>query len=176
MRTGVDLRVVRAWLAMVLWIAVIWGLGSDQMSDRQTESRFLGPLIDWLLPDLSLQARHAVMYSIRKTAHVVEYAILALLSIHALWLSWRKPLRLTSLYSAGIVTVVAIADEVHQGLTSERTSSGWDVLLDIAGGVAAIAGVWLLRRLRPNPLKVPNTTPNSQRAGSRPSPHAGESP
>jgi len=146
--SGVDLRVLRAWLALVLWVAFIAGMGGDQMSDHQTTSRFLGPLVDWLLPDLSEPQRDTLLYLIRKSAHAFEYAVLALLAHRALWLSWHKPLRLTSLISGAIVAVAALADEARQGLTFDRTSSGWDVLLDVTAGVLALAGVWFVRQHR----------------------------
>ena len=60
---------------MLLWAAFVWGLGSDTLSEGQTSSRFIGPLIDWLFPDLSPDARYAVHYGIRKSAHLTEYAL-----------------------------------------------------------------------------------------------------
>ena len=165
--TGVNLRVLRAWLALVLWVAVIAGMGSDPMSNDHTTSRFLGPLFDWLLPGLSESARGTALYTIRKSAHAIEYAILALLGNHALRLSWRMPPLLTSLISLAVVLVVAIADEAHQGFTSLRTSSGWDVLLDTTGGLAALAGIWLVRRLRASSRThsaEPQPTPNAEKS------------
>ena len=147
MPKGVDPRVVRAWLVMGLWAALVWGLGGDGMSHNQT-SRFIGPFIDWLLPDLSWHERRSLLYSMRRSAHVGEYAILALLSVRAVWLSWRESLLLASVFSVGVVVAMAIADEARQGRSAVRTGSGWDVLLDIAGGVTAIAGFFLLQRLQ----------------------------
>lgn len=132
---------------MALWAALVWGLGGDRMALEPT-SRFLGPLIDWLLPDLTWYERHQVLYSIRKSAHVVEYAILALLTLRAMWLSWRQSLVLASVFSVGVVAAMAVADEMRQGRSSVRTGSGWDVLLDISGGLAAIAGFLLFQRFR----------------------------
>jgi len=146
--SGVDLRVLRAWLALVLWIAFIAGMGGDQMSDHQTTSRFLGPLVDWLLPGLSEAARDSLLYLIRKSAHAFEYAVLALLSQHALRRSWHNSMLLTSLISGAIVALVALADEAHQGMTFARTSSGWDVLLDITAGVLTLAGIGFVRQRR----------------------------
>ena len=48
-----------------------------------------------------------------------------------------------------IVATVAIADEGRQGASAVRTGSGWDALLDLAGGLAAMAGYWLYRQRRP---------------------------
>jgi VanZ family protein len=126
---------------------MVWGLGGDGMSNQHT-SRIIGPFMDWLIPDLSWQEKRAVFYWMRKSAHVFEYAMLALLTLRALWLSWRESLLLTSVFAVGVVVAMAIADETRQGRSAMRTGSGWDVLLDIAGGVTAIAGFLLIARLR----------------------------
>ena len=144
---GVDPRLLRAWLAMMLWAAVVWGLGSDDLSLQQS-SRIIGPILDTLFPGLSWQERQRVIYVIRKSAHPIEYAVLGLLVMRALWLSWRESILLSSVFSAGVVVAMATADEARQGHSAMRTGSGWDVLLDVSGGLAAIAGFLLYRRLR----------------------------
>ena len=83
-----EARVVRAWLAVILWAALVWSLGSDGFSSGQT-SRILGPLIDWLAPNASEAERAELLFLARKTAHVVEYGILAALALRALWLGTR---------------------------------------------------------------------------------------
>jgi VanZ family protein len=143
----IDPRVLRAWLATALWAAFVWGLGGDAMAS-ESSSRFIGPLIDWLLPDLGWHEKHRILYTIRKSAHVVEYAVLALLTLRALWLSWRESLLLASVFAAGVVAAMAVADEARQGQSAVRTGSAWDVLLDVSGGLAAIAGFLLFQRLR----------------------------
>ena len=150
---------------MLLWAAFVWGLGGDSLSNQQT-SRIIGPLIDWLFPDLSWQDKGAVLYTIRKGAHVVEYAVLALLSLRALWLSWRDSLLLASVFAAGVVVAMASADEYRQGLSQVRTGSGWDVLLDISGGLTAIGGVLLFQKLRGSPPMAHPTRLSDRDAGS----------
>jgi hypothetical protein len=132
---------------MLLWAAFVWGLGSDSLSGHQT-SRIIGPVIEWLFPGFSAQDRLALLYTIRKSAHVFEYSVLALLSLRALWLSWRRSLLLASVFSAGVVSAMAMADEYRQGQSALRTGSGWDVLLDICGGLTAIGGFVLFQRAR----------------------------
>jgi VanZ family protein len=132
---------------MALWGALVWGLGGDRMASEPT-SRFIGPFVDWLLPDLTWHERHKILYTIRKSAHVVEYAILALLTLRALWLSWRESFLLASVFAVGVVAAMAVADEVRQGQSSVRTGSGWDVLLDISGGLAAIVGFLIFQHVR----------------------------
>src|SRR5262245_45282128 len=69
----------RYWLPPLAWMALIWGLSTDAGSAEHT-SRFLLPLLKWLLPWASpgqIELAHGL---VRKCGHVAEYAVLA-----ALW-------------------------------------------------------------------------------------------
>ena len=133
---------IRSWGIVVLWAAVVWLAGGDAMSAPET-SRFLGPLLDWLLPDLEAADRLLLLGLARKSAHVVEYAILAALLLRALLLSRRPTLARASLIALGASLVLALADEWRQGLSAVRTGALGDVGLDLAGALAAIA-LWAL--------------------------------
>ncbi len=64
---------------LVIWMAVILGLGFGEASMSET-SRFIRPLLIFLFPNAP-EATIAVYHGlIRKSAHVTEYAILAFLS------------------------------------------------------------------------------------------------
>jgi VanZ family protein len=140
------------WALAVLWTGVILWAGSDQGSLTNT-SRFLFPLIRWLMPDASFEARIEVLHAIRKAAHVIEYAILALL----VWAALRSN-RSVIARAAGfaIVWVIAIAacDELRQSLLASRTASIHDVAIDASGGALALAVAiaytrWMQRARRP---------------------------
>ena len=104
---------------MGLWAAFVWSLGSDGMASQET-SRIIGPIVDWLLPDLSWQERRSLLYGIRKGAHVFEYGTLALLSLRALWLSWHHSMLLTSVFSAGARTGCCAASIGTPALRSQN--------------------------------------------------------
>lgn len=118
----------------------------------QRSSRIIAPIVRWLLPDLSDEAVHHIVVSVRKSAHVVEYAVLA-------WLLWRalrrSPAPATPLWQwsrAGLVLALAAlwaaTDELHQVLVPSRQGSAWDVLLDTAGAALGLLCVWGVCRLR----------------------------
>jgi VanZ family protein len=140
-------RVLSLWLPVALWLAVILSFSTDAASAQRT-SRFLGPLIAWLFPhwdDATLAAAHV---TIRKTAHVAEYAILAALLLRALRGTaeidrgqWRWRLALSAVAASALV---ACLDEFLQSRTATRSGSLWDVALDAAG---ALLGVLLWRLL-----------------------------
>lgn len=143
---------------MVLWAAIVWGAGGDSLSATST-SRFLGPLLDWILPSLGDAQKDFLLGLSRKSAHVVEYAILAALLLRALRLSWTGPLTSAALVSFCGVAALAVTDEWRQGLSAARTGSAGDVALDLAGGLVAIAIWGLIERTRVPAEKVARSEP-----------------
>jgi VanZ family protein len=128
----------RAWLWVGAWALFIFGLGSDDLSFDHT-SRFLGPLIRWLLPSVSEATADWIHFTIRKSAHLVEYAILGFFTLRALAMD-RAPALPRATWIALILTAAfAAVDETRQSLTATRIGSFWDVLLDTLGAAAGIA-------------------------------------
>jgi VanZ family protein len=138
-----------------LWIAVIFYLSSDSGSLSQT-SRFIRPIVLFFFPDISEASLQIVHGVIRKCAHVFEYGVLALLILRAMWTSHFETLRRFK-YVIPVVFVVVIAsiDEYNQSLSTTRSGTIQDVLLDTAGGIFAVTIVWLfLRRRQPSGPKL----------------------
>lgn len=125
-------------------------MSSGNGSSAET-SRIIGPLITFFFPtadEAFIATAHAV---VRKTAHLTEYAILASLASRAFlnsstsWIAgyW-------AMLSIGLVAVTASVDEFNQSFNVERTGSPFDTLLDISGGLLAVALIWMIRkRIRP---------------------------
>jgi VanZ family protein len=138
---------------VLVWVGVIFFLSSPEGSMQQT-SRFIRPLLQFLFPaadEAALQIYHGY---IRKAAHVTEYAILAILAARAF--SAAKPFLRSFwfVWAIGLVISVASLDEFNQSFEPSRTSTPWDVALDVAGGVLgagffiAVRGLLKRRRLR----------------------------
>jgi len=135
------------WIPVILWIAVIVGLGSSAFQHDQT-SRFIGPILRWLFPDWS-DARIAGLHGLlRKSAHLMEYAIAAVLAYRARQLGARGRSRAAlALPALGLVACVALADEGRQATIESRTGSPRDVALDVTGGVLGLgAAPFIVRR------------------------------
>jgi len=136
---------------MLVWMWVIFSASSDRMS-FQRSSRIIGPIVRWLLPDLSDEAVHAVVVGARKGAHLAEYAVLAML----LWRAVRKPpapgAPAWQWSRAGLVLVLvalwATMDELHQTFVPSRQGSALDVLLDTLGGAVGLFCLWGIGRWR----------------------------
>jgi VanZ family protein len=129
-------EIIKAWLPVFLWMAVMFFGSTDLMSAEHT-SRFLTPLLLWWNPDISPVAIAQIHYFVRKAAHLTEYAILAMLLWRALrgWIDefWRRVV-LTLAWAM----IFAAADEFHQSFVASRTASLGDVLLDCSGALLGL--------------------------------------
>jgi VanZ family protein len=129
-------------------VLLILGLGGAEFGSAQT-SRYLLPLLRWLLPDLSWRSYYELMVWIRKGAHVTEYALLGWLAFRAVRLSLTTSSALAriALLALALAAGVALADEIRQSFLGNRTGSPWDVALDVSGALLAIGfTVWWRRR------------------------------
>lgn len=111
-------------------------------------SRIIRPLLEFLFPAASEESLQLMHHYIRKAAHFIEYAVLAYWAIRAFIQGAVGFLKNHFYVSAlGVVLLIAALDEINQSFNPARTSSSWDVVLDIGGGIFAIM-LWrlLLRR------------------------------
>lgn len=130
---------LKYWLPLLVWLGVIF-LGSTNLMSAEHTSRFIVPFLLWLKPGMSPQTIWSILVVIRKSAHLSEYAILALL----LWRALRsgKALRPKTPMLFGAVllgcAVFAASDEFHQCFVKSRTPSLRDVVLDVAGALLGL--------------------------------------
>ena len=140
-------RILRTYGPAIAWAALIFSASTEGLSAPHT-SRFIVPLLHWLLPRADMETVELLHILIRKTAHVVEYFVLSLLVLRAVragrpgW-QWRWALT-AALVAAGYSAI----DEFHQWLVPNRGASGWDSLLDTSGALAAQVASWLWARSR----------------------------
>ncbi|HYG09544.1 MAG TPA: VanZ family protein [Pyrinomonadaceae bacterium] len=135
---------------LACWIGFIFFASTGAMSASNT-SRIIAPLFKWLFPGITEAQLLLVHFSVRKTAHFVEYAVLALLAARAFIPSTRERLRRNWFAAAlALVVLVALLDEYNQSFNPARTGTAWDSLIDISGGATALAlfGLWRRRRRR----------------------------
>lgn len=126
------------WGPALLWMAAIFWFSTDAFSGMRTGS-LLVPLLRWLFHGIQQAEIAVIHFLVRKAAHASVYAILALLALRGFRAG--VPCRWRWGWSAGSLLVVAacaLADEYHQTLTSHRTGSLCDSLIDISGGAAAL--------------------------------------
>ena len=140
---------LRYWLPVVVWMGVIFFASTDLLSSNRT-SRIIRPLLKWLKPDLSEAALGKTQFVIRKCAHVVEYAVLAVL----VWRARRVTLRpgqpgwdvREAVLTATWCGAYAATDELHQYFVASRFGTLEDVALDTLGACAGLLSVWWIGR------------------------------
>ncbi len=139
------------WLIILLWMGLIFGASGDSMSFVHT-ARIIGPIVRWFWPEVTGPQIWQIVLVVRKTAHVLEYAVLGLLVWRALR-HFRDPESpswdwLVALQAVLIVMVYATTDEIHQCFVPSRQGSQFDVFLDTSGAVLALFFLWIIGRWR----------------------------
>ena len=148
MNTSPSSTKINPWVWVAAWMGVIFFFSTDLFSGPQT-SRVIGPFLKWFVPDVSDETIRGIQLVIRKAAHVLEYAILSILSCRALTQrAAPSPLPLAALGQAVLIAVAyAALDEWHQSWTAERFGSPLDVAIDSVGATVGVAFfAWLSRR------------------------------
>lgn len=146
-RSTLSQRLVR-YGPLVIWIGVILFASTDGFSSGNT-SRIIRPLLLWLFPEITEAQLGTVHLLTRKTAHFVEYAILAFFAQRAFITSTREWLKnYWFALSLIFVVVVAVIDELHQSFVPARTGSIYDSGIDIAGGFTVLLVCWIYQRRR----------------------------
>ena len=153
-------HVLKAWIALVLWLIVIAIESTTYLSSQET-SRFLYPVLHFLfgIDWATFEPLHAFL---RKCGHVFGYGLLSILLFRA----WRETLprldgaKWTARWAAIAVfgtAFVATLDEWHQSYIPSRTGTYRDVILDTCAGLAAQLAVFLYHRRTRNKSESPDT-------------------
>jgi VanZ family protein len=137
-------RIIR-YAPLILWVAVIFTASSTAGASQNT-SMIIRPLLEWLFPAAPAATLDIYHGYIRKLAHFTEYAVLAFLAARAFWASSKTFLRkLWFIWAFLFAAFVALFDEYNQSFNPLRTSSGYDVLIDVSGGLFVIAVFCILK-------------------------------
>jgi VanZ family protein len=137
---------LRLWLPVVAWMVLIFIASADSDSNARG-SRILGPLLRWLIPDISPFLLERTIFHVRKLVHFVTFGVLAALLWRALAAAhpgrWSPRTAWTAI---GVTALYAVSDELHQSLTPSRVASAWDVVIDTAGAAFTVAAIWRVGR------------------------------
>ena len=141
---------LKYWLPPLVWLAVIFSASSDTKSYEHT-SRFFEPFLHWLFPQMPQAHVELIHHLVRKTGHLTEFALLALL----LWRAIRQPQKNDSRpwrwdeagLSLSIVFLYAASDEFHQIFVALRTALVSDVIIDTTGGAIGLLLLWITGKI-----------------------------
>ncbi len=142
-----------AWMAVFFGLSVICVESTTMMASTNT-SRWLLDICHALWGQTDDSAFEEIHHVLRKMGHFCGYGTLGLLFYRAWFTSllgyWRGSLRGLRLESSGLAVVctfvIACLDEWHQSTLAGRTSSFYDVLIDVGG--AMVFNVVLLAVVR----------------------------
>ncbi|MFD2922527.1 VanZ family protein [Halobacillus naozhouensis] len=152
------------WIPAIVWMGIIF-YSSSTPYEEQDVKPLLGNWIDLsglipLFEGVSFTYHYSevsiatlgiagfIEFFIRKGAHVTVFLVLTVLIYHAIRKTTRQTYQ-SSIITAWIATLVyAISDELHQGITPNRTPYYGDVFLDGTGGLIAIILISIVHFLR----------------------------
>lgn len=143
------------WMGMIFLMSATAGPESDQQSGIIVDFLriFLNPILDGMDASARETINAALPLLVRKTAHMTEYAVLAILCCRTIQDRIRErnmveESRSLRYETALIVSVLyACTDEFHQTFVAGRAGCVQDVLIDAAGACAGLA-VWYLYERR----------------------------
>jgi len=152
---------VLIWMAVIFWFSSNNGDTSSSQSSRVSYI-FASAADKAFRLDMSDAERmnfsERISFLVRKTAHFSEYFILGMLLYIAVGINFGKTLdlidasmkifhviRIRYLLPVIIVFGYAGTDELHQYFVPERCCSFRDVLIDTAGGLAAVLMIIFIR-------------------------------
>jgi VanZ family protein len=117
-------------------MCLIFSASADSQSVAHT-SQIIGPLCHWLFPNVTFSQVETVQFIVRKSAHMTEFALLAVLLLYALAAGKGDARKWIS--SAWVLAVAyAAADEFHQLFVPGRNGSVVDVGIDAAGAALGL--------------------------------------
>ena len=137
---------LRPWLWVFIWMLVIFLFSTSTFSGTNT-SRIIGPILKWLIPEITNESIAFIQFFLRKAAHIIEYAILSILVSNAIVRRLAKfsviPLIFKSVF---ISSIYAAFDEWHQSWTVGRIGSLIDVSIDSVGALLGVfLFLWMLK-------------------------------
>lgn len=131
-------------------MTLIFSASGDPKSS-QTSSRLIAPLVRFFAPDISEHHLNQIVFVVRKTAHVTEYAVLAWLLARAFLKPgtpqgrWHRKLVLIAWVIAALYSA---SDEIHQAFVPNREPRTMDVALDSLGAALGLAALYYFGRWR----------------------------
>ena len=117
-------------------MVVIFVLSGD-FASATTTGRLIGGPLGWLLPWATPTQLAALHGAIRKTAHLVEYGVLAALWFRALTRERVRPAP-ARWVALGVAIAWAALDEWIQSNVPSRTGSAVDVAIDTTGAATTL--------------------------------------
>lgn len=133
-------------VALVLWIALIWGHSLVQGPQSSAESGLVVGLLRPLFEAVGVTDADVMSLVVRKCAHFSEYAVLGVI-IRGFLVSRCAESGRPALPAGLLAALVPVIDESIQLFVPGRSGNPIDVCIDLAGVAAGVALSWAASRL-----------------------------
>lgn len=152
------------WIFPIGWMGIIF-YSSSTPYEKQDMKPFLGNIIDlsFLEPFLSwisftyhqsvvsvetLGVMGFIEFFIRKGAHFAVFFLLMCFFYSAFKKATHFHNKQAILFSFLLTSAYAMVDEIHQGITPNRTPYVGDVFIDVFGAMVAVICIVIIRQMR----------------------------
>jgi VanZ family protein len=157
LKTAVYSIAWRYWAPPIIWGLTIVAFSGNIGSFTSTFSVFQW-LLSWIVT-VNPDTLNMVHFYFRKVLHVVCYGVLTVLWFRALMASCPDRLWTNRILALVLCLMVALADEGRQYFYPARTSSWWDIGLDMSGGLLFL--FLAARYFKKNTVTLPEEQPAS---------------
>ena len=128
----------------IIWMIVIFLFSSRSSNELDLRNSFIVKTVlnifvknfDFLDANAQNSILSDVSFYVSKSAHYLEYGMLALLLSFAFILVKKRSIRY--LFIMLVVCLYAISDEIHQMFSDDRTPRALDVMIDSLGGLTMV--------------------------------------
>jgi VanZ family protein len=146
---------IKRWWPAVTWAGVIFFFSTEYFAAPQT-GHFLIPLLSWLFPTITPQQIEFAHLLVRKSGHLSEYFIFAVLLMRALQGDQQRlPNYRCVFWTLATILVYAASDEFHQFFVAGRTATPRDVIIDFSGALCGTIWIyWHRKRLEPGSVSL----------------------
>jgi VanZ family protein len=145
----------RGWVRLLyIWGPALLGVGiialeSTVMMGAAETSGPLRKIYEFFFGTISEDHWEILHHYIRKTGHFTGYGIVSGLFFRAWYLSMALRIEASRLfrscmYALACTLILASSDECHQSIIPGRTSSPYDVLIDMSGALAVQVALLIL--------------------------------
>ena len=144
MNNKVILTIRKILIALlIIWMVVVFLLSNQKGTDSSGLSKKVALILSWG-DEVSADKIEPV---VRKVAHIIEYAVGAML-FYGILCTYQK-FKLMGKIVLTILFIVAYAgtDELHQLFIDSRNGSLIDVGIDTLGGTLGVAGCYFVERV-----------------------------
>jgi VanZ family protein len=157
-------RFARYTLPLIIWMGFIFFMSGDRGSAQNTRP-LMQSILRRVAPVLAAQLTQAqvdrIDFNIRKTAHVTEYCLLALLAYRAARADSKHFRSRHVLFSLALGVGYAASDEWHQSFIPSRWGVASDVVYDSLGVmIGTVLSQWREQLQRANATKKRLTFPD----------------